>query len=269
MAGAFSMRDLDNPHRNPFIVSDARGRMDDLDRPNLGPETDEEITVALYEVHETYWAQLRAMQIGPRVAFFEAHPVPPKRPIQLSAILRGYAQKLFSTEEIEYPQHPQLQHWRLKLAERVSNKVMESVREIEDRGMLSSLKYHGLTESRMREIVDEALREIALANLPQITKQENQPAEELALDETSHEDKETIISPASNENEIERRKKLLAEYKAATHDPSDRKIYEAQNSGIHKPQFYEWRNGKLLSNSITAKKFEAFLKAKKPPVPKK
>ncbi len=70
------------------------------------------------------------------------------------------------------------------------------------------------------------------------------------------------------QEEIWRRAKLLSEYKTATGNPSNKKIYQAQNSGIHKPEFYRWRNGRLPTDSKTAKTFEAFLRAKKRPIPR-
>ncbi len=66
----------------------------------------------------------------------------------------------------------------------------------------------------------------------------------------------------------DRRAELLNEYKRAT-GANDYQIYNAQNSGIHKPEFYQWKNGKLSEKSKTANKFEAFLKAKKRPIRKK
>jgi hypothetical protein len=71
-----------------------------------------------------------------------------------------------------------------------------------------------------------------------------------------------------NSIEVERRKKLLDEYKAATGGTSSRKIYEASNSGIHKPQFYEWLRGELSKSSATLIAFERFLREKKPPIPR-
>ena len=64
------------------------------------------------------------------------------------------------------------------------------------------------------------------------------------------------------------RQALLGEYKAATGDPPNKRIYEAKNSGIHKPEFYEWLRGELQSESETTRNFERFLRAKKPPVPR-
>lgn len=66
-------------------------------------------------------------------------------------------------------------------------------------------------------------------------------------------------------SEIERRRKLLDEYKAAT-GASHKQIYEAGNSNIHKPQFYEWRDGRLPASSVTTLNFERFLREKKRPV---
>jgi hypothetical protein len=77
------------------------------------------------------------------------------------------------------------------------------------------------------------------------------------------------LNQIASDPEISRRCRLLAEYKAATKNVSNRQIYAAKNSGIHKPQFYEWLNGTLPSTSATAIAFERFLAAKKPPVPKK
>ena len=70
-------------------------------------------------------------------------------------------------------------------------------------------------------------------------------------------------------HEKDRRESLLREYKAATKEPSNKRIYEASNSGIHKPQFYEWINGVLPADSATAINFERFLRMKKPPIPRK
>jgi hypothetical protein len=70
------------------------------------------------------------------------------------------------------------------------------------------------------------------------------------------------------QEEVAQRAKLLSEYKAAT-GASNKKIYEARNSGIYKPEFYQWLKGRLPANSTTAKNFETFLKAKKRPIPRK
>lgn len=68
---------------------------------------------------------------------------------------------------------------------------------------------------------------------------------------------------------IASRRQLLEEYKAATEDPSNKRIYGASNSGIHKPQFYQWQKGNLSAHSTTTKNFERFLRAKRPPVARK
>lgn len=66
---------------------------------------------------------------------------------------------------------------------------------------------------------------------------------------------------------VERRRQLLADYKAAAGVKSDRAIYIAKGS-IHKPDFYKWRSGKLPEQSKTTRRFEQFLLAKKKPVPR-
>lgn len=66
-------------------------------------------------------------------------------------------------------------------------------------------------------------------------------------------------------SEIERREKLLVAYKEATGNPSNKRIYEAENCPIHKPEFSKWRRGILPSHSQTTINFERFLSEKKPP----
>ena len=61
---------------------------------------------------------------------------------------------------------------------------------------------------------------------------------------------------------------LLSDYKAATGQPSNKRIYQASNSTIHKPEFYEWVRGELPSASETTRNFERFLREKKPPIPR-
>lgn len=74
-----------------------------------------------------------------------------------------------------------------------------------------------------------------------------------------------IPEPKLDQAEIDRRKRLLSDYIAHT-GASHKSIYEGKNSGIHKPQFFEWKHGKLPPTSATAKNFERFLREKKPPI---
>jgi hypothetical protein len=67
---------------------------------------------------------------------------------------------------------------------------------------------------------------------------------------------------------VSKRRHLLSEYKLATGNPSDHKIYSAKNSPIHKPEFYDWINGKLPATSQTAINFERFSMEKKDPIPR-
>jgi hypothetical protein len=75
--------------------------------------------------------------------------------------------------------------------------------------------------------------------------------------------------PEPKAEEIQRRAALLSDYKAATGKPSNKRIYESRNSGLHKPEFYSWRSGDLHEGSATCINFERFLKLKKPPIPRK
>lgn len=71
----------------------------------------------------------------------------------------------------------------------------------------------------------------------------------------------------TKDDEIARREKLLADYKKRT-GARNRSIYMGQ-SGVHKPQFYQWLKGKLPRDSATTQNFERFLRAGVPPVPRK
>ena len=66
------------------------------------------------------------------------------------------------------------------------------------------------------------------------------------------------------------RQELLDDYKRRVKDAkgnpySNRSLYTAKNSGICKPEFYEWLGGTLSATSMTCTNFERFLKANEPP----
>jgi hypothetical protein len=61
---------------------------------------------------------------------------------------------------------------------------------------------------------------------------------------------------------------MLLDYCRAT-KVSEYFIYTHANSGIHKPQFREWKNGTLKSESATTEDFERFLREKTVPVPRR
>jgi hypothetical protein len=77
------------------------------------------------------------------------------------------------------------------------------------------------------------------------------------------------IAPTAVSGLIASRECLLSEYKSATGNPSNKKIYEATNSGIHKPEFYKWLKGTLSPRSKTSRNFERFLGKKDRPSPRK
>jgi len=77
---------------------------------------------------------------------------------------------------------------------------------------------------------------------------------------------------ASKAAEVERRRRLLREYTEAT-GCSEYQIYETATKlklhSCYKPQFREWKNGKLPADSVTAQSLERFLAEKKAPSAKK
>lgn len=56
-----------------------------------------------------------------------------------------------------------------------------------------------------------------------------------------------------------RRANQLANYKRAKGISANRQVYENRESGIYKPQFYQWLSGTLPPTSATAINFERFL----------
>jgi hypothetical protein len=74
---------------------------------------------------------------------------------------------------------------------------------------------------------------------------------------------DTSIAATETETDLRnRRARLLEDYKRATSVRADKQIYENKKAGIHKPQFYQWRSGKLPATSETARNFERFLAEK-------
>jgi len=184
---------------------------------------------------------------------------------------------MFRTEASEYPADPQIEFWLSKLAERVVEHVMETVAvmnqttyDIFHGKQYNGLSWHGLTLEDMRDAAREGLEfdKTSVLNrlLPESVQDTNSEGSEAAP--ISESVGESIPTASEAGSLIERRKKFLDEYKAATGHPSSKQIYEASNSGIHKPEFYQWKNGNLPAESRVTKRFEVFLKAKKRPVPR-
>lgn len=176
MAGAFRWN-LENS-----ILALARvgrkGAMDEPDKPNLGLFAYEEIEAALHEIDKTFWQALSEMlqPISGVIEFVTRMsgkgPLPPKRPQKLCTTLYVYAQELFRKEASQYPQSPQLQHWLSKLAERIGERVMQTVYQLENNNRLQTLTYHGVSHDKMKETVDEALKSI-LASRSQHPQQQS------------------------------------------------------------------------------------------------
>jgi hypothetical protein len=257
--------------------------MDDSERPPLGAETYEEIEGEQYGVHQKYWSLLQDIR-GPSIAGILATtgPPPPKRPIKLSKILAEYACALFDVEAKRYHNQPQLPTWLKKLSGRTEHLVMTHLAEMQKPGALDfgsitkgSLTYHATWE-QMRKAINEALSAHAIEFAERsATSQSASPS--VPVPTLPKSDGKPEARPLGSNTEVtqhegdekKRRRALLDEYRAATGKPSNRRIYQARNSGIHKPQFYEWIKGVLSNESETSKNFERFLREKKPPTPRK
>lgn len=261
--------------------------MDDQDRPPLGAYAFEEIAKALHEVNKSYWSELSKMRVVSPFGFgqrAEPGPAPPKLPEHLRVTLCAYARQLFQTECTEYPVSPEIERWLTKLAGRVTERVMCTVESL-DASFLDAilgtktdgLTYHGLTLTEMRQAVESALEEVknlTLVRYQSVVEQASGAVETeapAAISEPSHDsepDEDEAVEAGSIEQIVEHRRKLLDDYKTATGIRADQKIYEAQNSGIYKPQFYQWKDGRLSSISKITKRFEQFLRAKRLPIPR-
>ncbi len=245
----------------------------------------EEIAKSLHEVDKAYWSELSKMRVASPYGFgknIEPGPAPPRLPEHLRATLCNYARQLFQTECNEYPASPQLEIWLTKLAERITGRVLRTVESLNTSlfdvllgTKTDGLGYHGLTLPEMRQAVEAELeteKARTLARYQPVVEQPSQTAEQgssTAICEPFHASDPDEERTVEARRMVERRAKLLADYKAATGNPSSKKIYEAENSGINKPEFYEWKNGRLPDRSRTTKQFEAFLTAKRRLIPKK
>ncbi len=200
----------------------------------------------------------------------------PKTPIRLRRIIESYAWSLFHTEGTYYlGDDPRIRHWLASLANRIVEEIMCTVKDVEESGGERdlSLAHHGLTyeqileaaTSKLEELIKERLISSASGSSENIRHPETLPRDAVPEPQKS-------ASPESKNRdagERERRIKLLAEYKKATGNTPDYRIYNAKNAGIHKPEFYDWKSGKLSRHSVTSQKFERFLREQKPPIPRK
>jgi hypothetical protein len=202
--------------------------------------------------------------------------------------LRSYAKTLYFAEGNLYQQQPNLEAMLQGLKRRIVVSMMKIVSDVEKsvRAQGVCLANHGLTEREMRKAVaDEVETQIrARLDTPKIVDAPPLPpqvvAQMMMADGSGllprHVQEEIIakaqaeaLSEKANHTPVESRAALLSEYKQTTGDPPNKRIYEAANSGIHKPEFYQWLSGKLPDKSRVTKRFEAFLKARKRPIPKK
>jgi hypothetical protein len=253
--------------------------MDETDRPPLGPYAYEEIAKRCHELEKSFWDALSKMRVERPFAIIgptKSSPTPPKLPEHLRQTIQQYAGAIFRIEAAEYPAAPEIEFWLAKLAERVVERIMETV-EVMDQTthdifhgkQYNGLSWHGLTLEDMRDAAREGLEydktSVMSRLLPASVVDASSQGESAPTPESIDASMPTASEPKIL---IERRKKLLDEYKAATGEPSSKRIYESSNAKIHKPEFYEWLRGTLPESSRVTKRFEAFLTAKRRPIPR-
>jgi len=175
----------------------------------------------------------------------------------LKMILAEYARNLYIAEGNSYPDDPKIGRWLEVLRDRLVERAMSTVTRMEEEAKKrnASFEYHEVSPEQMREVMRSEINK-------QISDRTGapQPAGPSPPQE---------VKTESDGSEAARRAILLSEYKAATGNPSNKSIYEASNSGIYKPEFYQWVNGELPDKSRVTKRFEAFLKARRKPIPRK
>jgi hypothetical protein len=230
------------------------------DRPPFHQLVLEQLEIAAKRIDLKYWHALKSFQIdytGPDTLS------PTKTPVLLRNELTMYAGALFRLEADQYPKNDgNYAAWLVTLSNRITARILHAVEELEASEGTGKLSYHGLSVDAMREGLQVFLAlvvfEYAGISMPILPPTAQRKAQKASAEP------ETESNP-----EVARRAALLAEYKAATRNVSNKRIYEAQNSGIHKPEFYRWVSADLPDTSIPARRFERFLASKKMPIPRK
>jgi hypothetical protein len=279
--------------------------MGHTNRPTFTLQQSAAIESAQNGVDRIFWERLEALQA--EMPYAEANsrrvtprPPAPKQPSKLLMTIADYARNLFIAEGNLYEDGPYLKNWHESLKDRIIDRIAQMIDHLEQQGAARgfSLMYHGVEPEQMREAAESEMDGVIAARLamppaPPKTGRASLTGKQaialasagvdiasgspllVALHEQSNraiEQQQISPTPQSTQpepqGEAKRRAKLLSDYRSAT-GASNRKIYEAQNSGIHKPEFYEWLKGNLAASSRTTKTFEAFLVAKRRPIPRK
>jgi hypothetical protein len=249
--------------------------MGDADRPSFSRQQAASIEQALNDLDGAYWVLLRPFlgRVLPEESYDRraTGPPKPKESAKLILMFADYAGHLFAAEAGFYPDRPQLRGWLENLKSRIHDRISDTVQSLEEDGRPRglSLSYHGVTAKDLRAAVEDELDgQIKKRLAPPPQKPPLSPEVQAQMD-APHPPayKAQIEQPApANESEIERRAKLLADYKQKT-GASNRQIFLG-NSGIYAPEFRDWIKGKLKSSSATAINFERFLREQRLPTPR-
>jgi hypothetical protein len=274
--------------------------MDNSDRPVFAPEVEFQIEQIQNQADLIAWEQLQALQVPTPIAQKmmrasyppqQSGPPPRKKPNEIRMVIRSYARMLYFAEANLYQDGLELKEQLTHLAALIIERIEETITEVEELGIKSSvgLEHHGISKEGMR---NAALSEISewirkrLAHFPPPNKPPLPPEIQAQMANPSKYDDSDAAAylvevPAASQTTVEtnstaeadatekqRREKLLADYKESTGDPSNKRIYEARNAGIYKPEFYKWLQGMLPRGSETARNFERFLREKRAPIPR-
>jgi len=89
-------------------------------------------------------------------------PPPAPRPAFLLSRITSYARTLYVAEGDLYEQSAQTETWLRKLAQRIVRRALDTVTAVERHGNQAdlTLKYHGLTDARIRKAVSDVLNDL-------------------------------------------------------------------------------------------------------------
>jgi hypothetical protein len=170
--------------------------------------------------------------------------------------LRDAVKKMFDLQLSAYKQYRRYDNsWIIEIASVSVNRVVDIAPRKSNAYFAKTQK---LLITTLVDHVEDSLspKEFAAA-FPEIYESRKTASPSIAAS-SLHPPQETLV---------QERAALLEAYKDKT-GASNRQIYTASNSGIHKPQFSQWRRGLLPSTSATTINFERFLRNLKPPRPR-
>ena len=124
--------------------------MNDPERPPLDAVVWEEIADSLHRIDELNWRLIAEFRVARFIP--SSIPVPPHRPLHLLNVQREYATELLTAEADHYEpfladgRYPA---WIARLENRVLERVLKGVQQVEDGDPKATIGFHGLDHYKM------------------------------------------------------------------------------------------------------------------------